>query len=576
MPPVAKPPTQPEPQIKTTPTATPPPPQHPSTTTKPSTPSKSAFSSEPSHLTPPHQKRRSINDIVSPASNQKESLSQPKPQTKNMKTKITMTISQFLARENLPNPQRRKTFAPKQNLKKTTNRRASVFGDHWYSALGLRKTEVLADLFEEHSTRHLATYLKPLPKVFNNMCQHTLIPHCGSHEYVSDNDALLIHHLLNCKRLNLPYVILQHMICAANKDYIKNIVPYGMVLTKIFRHFRVSLASETSLIKISKFSTKNLSHMRKTSSAPTPTPSSCPTSLKRKRSSGRQPITTPISFSSPPPNPKETPEKIPTPERSPPPPERSSEHIPAPSTLFAQTSGISSSTIPSYSQTLHSPTHDFKLSPPPPERSPPPPERSLAHIPTPSTLFAQTSGISSSAIPSYSQTLHSPTHDFSTFLSNPLFSTMSPLFVSPQKTSSSIFGISQFLNFPATDGPSNTSVGPLPSVSSTFASIPSISNMPIPFNIVVATTSQPSTHLHSTPTLAAPSNSDIMAALQIIMARQVQHDHEIALLRSWMANHLAPKLGIPPPPPHSIPPPSHVPHPGKSSSSEGSSPSLAS
>nr|XP_004490181.1 uncharacterized protein LOC101509565 [Cicer arietinum] len=69
----------------------------------------------------------------------------------------------------------------------------SVFGDNWYLALNLCKTEVLSDLFEEDSTRYLSTYLKPLPKVFNNMCQHTLIPHCGSHEYVSDNDALLIH-----------------------------------------------------------------------------------------------------------------------------------------------------------------------------------------------------------------------------------------------------------------------------------------------------------------------------------------------------------------------------------------------
>nr|XP_004517023.1 vegetative cell wall protein gp1-like [Cicer arietinum] len=427
-PPVEKSPTQSEPQRHPMPTVPTPPPQNPPTTTNPSTPSKSAFSSEPSHATPPHQKRRSLNDIVSPSPNQKEPLSQPKPPSKPMRTKNTITIAQFLARKNLPNPQRKKTLAPKQNLKnsqkpispeqersptapsqerspsqehsptapppksspqKTSKRSSpistssdsepspptkkpkqnapplislaksklfnekwaqrpvgigrifvfdnlvvdgnavqhhtdalgwtsflkisesffpdvgveirltpdilanilqlptegpSVFGDNWYSALGLRKTDVLAELFEENSTRYLATYLKPLPKVFNNMCQHTLLPHCGSHEYVSDNDALLIYHLLNCKRLNLPHVILQHMICAAQKDYKKNTVPYGMVLTKIFRHFGVSLASEKSLIKISKFSTKNLSHMRNTASAPTTTLPSCPISLKRKRS----------------------------------------------------------------------------------------------------------------------------------------------------------------------------------------------------------------------------------------------------------------------------------------------------
>nr|XP_012567797.1 mucin-2-like [Cicer arietinum] len=347
----------------------------------------------------------------------------------------------------------------------------------------------------------------------------------------SDNDALLIHHLLNCKKLNLPYVILQHMICAATKDYRKNIVPYGMVLTKVFRYFGVSLTSETSMIKISKFSTKNLSHMRKTSSTQTPTPSSSfPTSLKRKRSTERRPTTNPVPFSTHSTDPEANTARIPTPEHS----------------------------------------------SPNPERSPPPPERSPENIQTPSNLFPQTSTLPSSAIPSYSQTFHSPTHDFGNFLSNPPLSTMSPLFVSPQKTSSSIFGISQFLNFPATIGPSNTSIGPLPSVSSSFASFPSISTTPIPSNTVVATTSQPSPHLHSSPPLTEPSNSNIMVSLQIIMARQVQHDQETALLRTWLTDHLAPNMGIPPPPPHPIPPPSQVPHPGKSSSSEGSSPSLAS
>nr|XP_004506394.1 uncharacterized protein LOC101493015 [Cicer arietinum] len=575
MPPSAKPPTQPEPSIntpiKTTPLATTPP-QHPSstsaqapTTTKPTTPSKSTFSYEPSQLTPPHKKRRLINEIVSPLTKQNEPSSQSKPQTKPMKTKSAMTIAQFLARKKLPNPQRRKTFSsststssasepspPSKKPNQTTpplispdksklfnekwaqrlvgigrvfvfdnlvvdgnavqhhtdalgwtsflkisesyypdvvcafycnaktfadksliistikgmeikltpeilasilqlpTKGPSVFGDHWYSALNLRKTKVLSDLFEEDSTRYLSTYLKPLPKVFNNMCQHTLIPHYGSHEYVSDNDALLIHHLLNCKRLNLPYVILQHMICAATKDYRKNIVPYGMVMTKVFKYFGVSLASETSMIKISKFSTKNLSHMRKTSSTQMPTPpSSFPTSFKRKRSAGRRPTTNLVPFSTHPTDPEENTAKIPIPEHSSPNPE-------------------------------------------------------------------------------------------------------------------------------PTVGPSNTSIGLLSSVSSSFASFPSISTTPIPSNTVVATTSQPSTHLHSSPPLTEPSNSDIMATFQIILARRVQHDQEIALLRTWLTDHLAPKMGISPPPPHPIHSPSQVPHPGKSSSSEGSSPSLAS
>nr|XP_004499862.1 mucin-7-like [Cicer arietinum] len=63
------------------------------TNTKPTTPSKSAFSSEPSQLTPPNQKRRLINEIVSPLTKQNEPPSQSKPQTKPMKTKSAMTIA---------------------------------------------------------------------------------------------------------------------------------------------------------------------------------------------------------------------------------------------------------------------------------------------------------------------------------------------------------------------------------------------------------------------------------------------------------------------------------------------------
>nr|XP_004492101.1 mucin-5AC-like [Cicer arietinum] len=461
-PPVAKSPTQTEPQRNTMPTVPTPPPQIPSTTTNPSTPSKSAFSSEPSHSTPPHQKQRSLNDIISPSTNQKEPLSQPKPPTKHMKTKNTITIAQFLARKNLPNPQRKKTLAPKQNLKTKSS-------PHPQSC----------------PQKHTKRSSSPQPSSISTSSDSEPSPPTKK------------------PKQNAPLVITLAKSNLFNEKWAQRPVEIGRVFVfdnlvvdgNVVQH-HTDVLGWTSFLKISESYFQDVEE------------------INRKTTSKN-----PISFSSPSTDPKEISDKTPTPERSPPPPE---------------------------------------------------------HIPSHSTLFAQTSGTVSSHIPSYSQTLHCTTHDFSTFLSNPLLSTMSPLFVSPQKTSSSIFGISQFLNFPATAGPSTSSVGPLPSVSSSFASIPSLSAMPIPSNTVVATSSQPSAHLPSTSTLVAPSNSNIMAALQIIMARQIQHDQETALLRTWMADHLAPKLGIPPPPPHPVPPPSQIPHPGKSSSSEGSSPSLAS
>nr|XP_004515464.1 extensin-like [Cicer arietinum] len=108
---------------KTKPSATTPTHTQPSTSARtptniePTTPSKSTFSSEPSQSTPSNQKRRLINEIVSPFTKQNEPPPQSKPQTKPMKTKSAMTIAQYLDRKIIPNPQRRKTHAPKQNLK---------------------------------------------------------------------------------------------------------------------------------------------------------------------------------------------------------------------------------------------------------------------------------------------------------------------------------------------------------------------------------------------------------------------------------------------------------------------------
>nr|XP_012575037.1 uncharacterized protein PB18E9.04c-like [Cicer arietinum] len=501
-PPVAKSPTQTEPQRNTMPTVSTPPPQNPPTTTNPSIPSKSTFSSEPSHATPPHQKRRSLNDIVSPSTNQKEPLSQPKPPTKPMRTKNTITIAQFLARKNLPNPQRKKTLAPKQNLKtsqKPTSPKHSPecsppqersptapppeSSPHQQSSSQKhpkRSSPISTSSDSEPSppTKKSKQNAPPLislakSKLFNEKWAQR--PVGIGRVFVFDNlvvDGNAVQHhtdvlgwtsFLKISESFFPEVV-RAFYCNA-----KTFADKSLFISKI-KGVEIRLTPDI-LANILQLPTEGPSvfgdnlysalGLRKTDVL---------AELFEENSTRRRPSKNSISFSSPSTDPKEISDKTPTPERSPPPPERSPEHIPSHPTLFAQTSG----TIPSH-------------------------------------------------IPSYSQPLHCPTHDFSTLLSNPLLSTMYPLFVSPQKTSSSIFGISQFLNFPSTADHSTSSVGPLPSISSSFASLPSLSAMPIPSNTVVATSSQPSANLPSTDTLAAPSNSDIMAALQIIMARQIQH-----------------------------------------------------
>nr|XP_004488624.1 uncharacterized protein PB18E9.04c-like [Cicer arietinum] len=463
-PPVEKSPTQTEPQRHTMPTVPTPSPQNPPTTTNPSTPSKSAFSFEPSHATPPHQKRRSLNDIVSPSTNQKEPLSQPKQPTKHMRTKNTITIAQFLARKNLPNPQRKKTLAPKQNLRTSQKPTSPEYSPECSPPQERSPTAPPPESSphpQSSPQKHTKQSSSPQPSPISTSSDSEPSPPTKKPK---QNAPPLIS-LAKSKLFNEKWA--QRPVGIGGVFVFDNLVVDGNAV-----QHHTDVLGWTSFLKISESYFPDVVH----------------------------------AFYC---NAKTFPDK----------------------SLFISTiKGV-----------------EIRLTP-----------DILANI-----LQLPTEGPSVFG-------------DNCTFLSNPLLSTMSSLFISPQKTSSSIFGISQFLNFPAIAGPSTSSFGPLPSVSSSFTSIPSLSTMPIPSNTVVATSSQPSAHLPPTSTLAAPSNSDIMVALQIIMARQIQHEQETALLRTWMADHLAPKMGIPPPPPHPVPPPSQIPHPGKSSSSEGSSPSIAS
>nr|XP_012575030.1 mucin-2-like [Cicer arietinum] len=63
---------------------------------------------------------------------------------------------------------------------------------------------------------------------------------------------------------------------------------------------------------------------------------------------------------------------------------------------------------------------------------------------------------------------------------------------------------------------------PLPTVATSFSILPSVCTSPIPLTTTFATITLPSTHLPTPSPKVEPSNTDIMASLQTIMARQLQ------------------------------------------------------
>jgi hypothetical protein len=107
-----------------------------------------------------------------------------------------------------------------------------------------------------------ASFLKWEYKVIFNMIQNHIFPRMGTKEKVHDGDMMIMYYLGSGKRLNLPYVMIQHMIEAAGSGTKKITRPYGAHLTKIFKSANVNLKTEKKFNVCKTFSLRNTSHMK--------------------------------------------------------------------------------------------------------------------------------------------------------------------------------------------------------------------------------------------------------------------------------------------------------------------------
>lgn len=117
-------------------------------------------------------------------------------------------------------------------------------------------------MFLPDTTGLVASNLQKVPKMFNLLSQHSLIPRSGNHGHVTKNDLMIIYHIFFEKPLCLTYLIIHHMMAAAAKDNKKYCLPYGMMLTGIFKEKGVDLENEDFVFDNSKFTPKNTSHMK--------------------------------------------------------------------------------------------------------------------------------------------------------------------------------------------------------------------------------------------------------------------------------------------------------------------------
>ncbi|GAU28905.1 hypothetical protein TSUD_59150 [Trifolium subterraneum] len=85
----------------------------------------------------------------------------------------------------------------------------------------------------------------------------------GSKDKVTDLDLLMMYHMAKGVKLNLPYIILHHMIHVATSGYKKIALPYAMLLTRVFRLYYADMDNTISENHYYTFSLKNVHHMKK-------------------------------------------------------------------------------------------------------------------------------------------------------------------------------------------------------------------------------------------------------------------------------------------------------------------------
>jgi len=116
-----------------------------------------------------------------------------------------------------------------------------VFGDNWYDELHLDRNTVFQTIYKPDSTDLSCSSLLNTTRILANMCHTSFLPKNGTFNHISHNDILLIYHMYTREKINLPYIILQNMMLAANSTNKTSTITHkeqvGTILTKVITHW---------------------------------------------------------------------------------------------------------------------------------------------------------------------------------------------------------------------------------------------------------------------------------------------------------------------------------------------------
>ncbi|KAJ9691724.1 hypothetical protein PVL29_013801 [Vitis rotundifolia] len=107
-------------------------------------------------------------------------------------------------------------------------------------------------------TSHTLTMLS---HILQHMISYIFIPKRGHRDDVSFFEAFLVYSILSERKINIGYIIFQHMkACSLSED---SILLYGMFITKIVKYFNVNLRNEIDDKKLKSFDTYDQASLRR-------------------------------------------------------------------------------------------------------------------------------------------------------------------------------------------------------------------------------------------------------------------------------------------------------------------------
>ncbi|KAL2519148.1 Uncharacterized protein Adt_15395 [Abeliophyllum distichum] len=84
-------------------------------------------------------------------------------------------------------------------------------------------------------------------RVLHNIIAHIIVPRKGYHDEFNQYDVFLLDFILLRQKLDFPYIMIQHMNSVLSGTRPKAL-PYGMILTKVFEHFGISVHDSVALL----------------------------------------------------------------------------------------------------------------------------------------------------------------------------------------------------------------------------------------------------------------------------------------------------------------------------------------